>query len=67
MIIIKADFLATFIIIKTMQTKLLLAALAAISSRTANAKKDGDRVDSVGEKLVEIYERCKLHIEGNNF
>lgn len=50
-----------------MQTKLLLAALAAISSRTANAKKDGDRVDSVGEKLVEIYERCKLHIEGNNF
>lgn len=66
MIIIKADFHATFIIIKTMQTKLLLAALAANSVNATKAS-DEQRDRAVEEKLLDIYERCKLHIEGTNF
>lgn len=49
-----------------MQTKLLLAALAANSVNATKAS-DGQRDRAVEEKLLDIYERCKLHIEGTNF
>lgn len=67
LIIIKAVFHATFIIIKTMQTKLLLAALAANSVNATNQATDGNRDQAVEQRLLDIYERCKLHIEGTNF
>lgn len=68
LIVIKAYFHPVFIIIKTMQTKLLLAALAANSVHATSTKAlAGDRNAEVEARLLDIYTRCKAHIEGVNF
>lgn len=48
-----------------MQTKLLVAALAANSVNAATQGTERDQ--AVESRLLDIYERCRLHIEGVNF
>jgi len=51
-----------------MQTKLLLAALAANSVNATMTKAlGGERTQEVADKLKDIYTRCKAHFEGVNF
>jgi len=51
-----------------MQTKLLLAALAANTVNAATTKAlVGERTQEVQDRLLDIYTRCKAHFEGVSF